>query len=805
MSNRNMSLDVIVRMKDLLSSPLRRLTGSLKSLVGFARGIGIIGTAIAAISFMGPINEAAAFQQQLLDIAGTANLAGSAAFAFVDDAKGKYEDLGLKIGQMSQTIADGAGQMIAAGLNEDLVDKSIGSIGRAATAANSQFSDMSAVATSLLQTLKLPADQLDSALGGLVIAGKEGAFELKDMARYFPTLTSQMAKFGVTGREAVNFLGAALQIARKGTSDPAEAANNLKNFLSKILSPQTIKNFQKAGVDIEGVMRDAAVKGINPIEAVMQKIVKLSGVSSKEIAGLMKKAKANGLEGADALAQVREQLEKIHGAGALGGLFSDVQVMDFLIPFLGNVDEYKRIKEEVAKATGAVIDRDFNTQIQGLNRQLIIFHEIGTQAIREVGLAFGTWLPMINENLAAAIKWLRELDKSTGGMVRQALVFAGAGILITGALGALGIVLPIVAAGFEALLALLGPVGWLIAAVAAGGVYIYRNWATYGPQLSRVWNVAKLKFFDFAEGMRERSKRIIAAGRELIKYFAGPTRNELMRAWVDIKAGWGKLQTFFKGFTKGLKFNLDLSGLTIDDAQLAAFHGLDAALRGIKAGWEALKDFGNGFAPHLAAIGENLGSTINAIVRIGEGFGRLGVALAKIAGLDSGKMDSIFTVIGKFAGGLTEEAGRFVRDVADGIAWLVNKLADLAEAVANGIDWAGLLPDWVTGSWNKLAEAINSVKTAISGFSYKAGDILPNGTVAGSSANGTDRQAAQDDWLKGPPRLPANSNALPAQGSGAASANLTVTFKPTGPAAVTNVTSDNKSVTVNTGRVLGRN
>ena len=43
----------------------------------------------------------------------------------------------------------------------------------------------------------------------------------------------------------------ALQIARKGTADPAEAANNLKNFLSKIAAPATIKNFKDAGVDYE--------------------------------------------------------------------------------------------------------------------------------------------------------------------------------------------------------------------------------------------------------------------------------------------------------------------------------------------------------------------------------------------------------------------------------------------------------------------------------------------------------------------------------------------------------------------------
>ena len=360
---RSMSLDVLVRLKDLLSSPLRRLTQGLRQLVQVGRSIGIIGTAIAAISFMGPIREAAAFEQKLIDIAATQNLAGQQAFSAVADMKAQYETLALEIGQLSDTVASGAGQMIAAGVDPKLVDASVGSIGRAATAANAEFSDMAAVAQSMLQSLQLPADQLDDSLGALVVAGKEGAFELKDMARFFPTLTSQMAKFGVTGREAVNFLGAALQIARKGTADPAEAVNNLKNFLSKILAPATIKNFKDAGVDIEAVMRDAATKGINPIEAVMQKIVKLTGVSGGEIEKLMKKAKANGLEGAEALGFVREQLEQIHGAGALGELFSDMQVMDFLIPFLSNVDEFKRIKGEVAAATGAMIDADFETQM----------------------------------------------------------------------------------------------------------------------------------------------------------------------------------------------------------------------------------------------------------------------------------------------------------------------------------------------------------------------------------------------------------------------------------------------------------
>ncbi len=169
MSNRNMNLDVIVRLRDLLTGPLRRLRGTLDGLANMARKIGLLGSAVAAISFMGPMQEAAAFQQQLLDIAGTQNLVGQGAFNAVSDMKKQYEDLAFRVGQASNTIAKGSGKMIAAGLDQAIVDASLYSLGKATKAANAQFDDMASVAISMLQTLKLPADQLDDTLAGLIV------------------------------------------------------------------------------------------------------------------------------------------------------------------------------------------------------------------------------------------------------------------------------------------------------------------------------------------------------------------------------------------------------------------------------------------------------------------------------------------------------------------------------------------------------------------------------------------------------------------------------------------------------------
>lgn len=843
MSNRNMALDVIVRLKDLLTGPLRRLRSSLDGISSAARKIGLVSTAIAAISFMGPIKEAAAFQQQLLDIAGTSNLTGQAAFDLVEKSKSQYEALALQVGQYSDTIAKGAGQMIAASVDPKLVDGSIRSIGRAATAANAEFSDMAGVATSLLQTLRLPADQLDAALGGLVVAGKEGAFELKDMARYFPTLTSQMAKFGVTGREAVNFLGAALQIARKGTADPAEAANNLKNFLSKILAPATIKNFAEAGVDIEAVMKDAATKGINPIEAVVQKISQLTGVSGKEIEGLMKKAKANGLEGAEALASVREQLQQIYGAGKLGEIFGDMQVMDFLIPMLSNIDEYKRIKEEVAKATGAMIDGDFETQMQGLNRQLITFGEIGTQASREVGFAFGSWLPMINENLSALLLWLRETDKATGGMVRKMLSFAGAGVLVAAGIGALGFILPAIGAGLSALAALMGPVGIALAAIGAGAYTIYKNWGTYGPQLTRLWDRAKDTYSRFAEGVAEKGGRIIAAGREMADRYGPTIRAGLMSAWTDIKAGFQNLKGLFDGFMKGLDLKIDFSGLTIDNAKLASFRALELAMAGISAAWNTLKDFGSGFAPYLSSIGENMGGSVKAIGEIASGMLRLARALTTLVGLDLSKAEGFSKWLGGFAGGAIEVATFTLRTFYEALAKLVGTLADLAEGK---ISWESLIPKGLADAWNDGAQALGDFIAAVKalpGDFYNAGveagqrlmdgikgkidelvewfKSLPSritGAISNIDLSGLISWPSMPSWLGGGSVSGANDNSpnpiaaaqspVPAQASPQQlNVNSTATVKVEGPGRVVeeNTTVSSPSANVNTGRVLGRN
>ncbi|MBE0560385.1 MAG: phage tail tape measure protein [Ochrobactrum anthropi] len=867
MASKSMALDVLVRLRDQLSSPMRRLTGNLQKLTGFARRIGVLGTAVAAISFMGPVQEAAAFQQQLLDIAGTAELSGKAAFDFAAKAKVEYEELALVIGQASETIAAGAGQMIAAGVDQKLIDATIGDIGRAATAANAEFSDMAGVGTAMLNNLKLPADQMRDSLGALVIAGKEGSFELKDMAQHFPRLTSQVAKFGVKGREAVNFLGSALQIAMKGTSDPSIAANNLSNFLSKALSERTIKNFAGMGVDIQAVMLDAASKGINPLEAMLQKVGKLTGVGEEQIGKYMKAAEKNGLKGAEALAYVRQQLEAIGAASKVSELFSDQQVLDFIVPFMANVQEYKDIKEKVAAATGAAIDTDFETQMAGMNRQLTILNEIGTQSIREVGFAFGEWLPTINEWLLAGIRWVRQIDQATGGWMKTLLTGAGGVVLLVTALGALGLVLPIIGAGLGAIGALIGvilsPLGIVIGLLAGAGVLIAKNWDKVAPRLMKFWDGLK----DRASKAWEGTKRLWGQAQPYLSRVWSRVSDGAVRAWNYVADAAPRAWSRISNGARSIFANINFDSLKVGSLKV-----LEGVFNGLQTAWTALKDIGKGIEPSLAPIGESLkrtfghmGDTWNNLKELGSALGTLASNLMQLVGFDTSKMSGFARTMGEWLGklellkftglekiwqgisaltkGLAELAkwGAGKADMPDWLEWFPEKAGQLVGNLASGVEklwgflkmpielpvlaWdalaAGFEPVYnkIKGWLDGIVSAVNAVKQAILGVPTEMKDF--NGQITGKDARG-----ALNGNLVVPPLpelkrpTPTNGNnpdqraslstptRLAAVAGPAQSVNVggDIRIKVDGPGRLASATSDNKNVglTTDRGRVIGR-
>ena len=490
MANPNMKVSVLVQLVDRLTAPLRGLTRGISATataVGdLGRRIGVIGGALAALSFTAPIQQAAAWDAQLRDIAITAGKAGAAAETMIGDLSKQYQKLAFDTGQSSMDVAKGAKTLISAGMNSALIDKLMPTIAKVATATGATIDDTAKTAFSLSESLKVPAEQMEAMLGKLVVAGKLGRFEFANMAREFPELSAQMAKFGVTGAEAVETLGASLQIAMLGTADPSQAATNLNNFLTKINAPEAIKKFEKElKVDVTGVMTNAAAKGINPIEAVLQKMMDKLKPQQAEIDKIMKKAGVNDKEREK---QIRTLLE----GTKVGKLYADMQVLGFLLPFMQAVDKYKDFKRQLKEAGTDVIIDDFATRMKGLEPQLKQFGVLTGSLGNRIGLAFASNLPTAISWLQQLLHWIDQVDKKWPGLINGVLSWTGA-LLALGA--AIAILTPIVSALAAVLALLLSPIGLIVtglAALAAGALYVWQNWSAIGPQLSQIWtNVAE--------------------------------------------------------------------------------------------------------------------------------------------------------------------------------------------------------------------------------------------------------------------------------------------------------------------------
>lgn len=283
---------------------------------------GAVGMAFALALPVGSVSrQTAEFDKEMRLIGNTADLTQEQT-----DALGReILRVSSRVGKSAQDTQKAAGFLIAAGLDVERTAASIEIIGRTATGAGADITDLSKAAFTLMDSLDVAPTELQRGLDILAQAGKEGNVELRDMADKLPTLGAAMVALKMRGLEATATLGAALEIARKGAGDPDTAARNMQNFLAKILSPETLnKAKKKFNLDLYAIIQREQQTGGNPFEASIEAIMRATGGDAKK----------------------------------LGELFQDMQVQNFLRPIMQNWDEYRRIKDKALSATG-VTDRDF--------------------------------------------------------------------------------------------------------------------------------------------------------------------------------------------------------------------------------------------------------------------------------------------------------------------------------------------------------------------------------------------------------------------------------------------------------------
>lgn len=362
------SSGVQVSTADRIAAAQMRTQGSLdRARLGMLETVGtyyLLKDAVTA-----PIRAAAAFETQLEDIGQKAGIPTEKLSALGEQIKQVARDTN----QATSSIASAIDAMVGRGAGQDVALAAAAPIGKAATAYRASTEDLSAAAWAAVDNLKVPADQIGTVMDMMATAGKEGAFELRDMAQYFPALGAAYQALGQDGVGAVADLSAALQVVRKGTGDSAGAATNLANVLQKMRSPATVRAFKKMGVSLEEPLEEAAERGLSPIEAIAE-------VTEKALGGDLKK---------------------------LGYLFEDAQAQAGIRSLIQGMDEYERIRKKAVNSEG-VVDADFERRTRTAAGAM----ERWNASVQNLNIALGTTLlPLLNDLLDGLIPVIDSVGK----------------------------------------------------------------------------------------------------------------------------------------------------------------------------------------------------------------------------------------------------------------------------------------------------------------------------------------------------------------------------------------------------------
>ena len=370
-----------------------KLAATRGQLVDAAAGFAVLAGAVAA-----PLKAAAAFESRLDDIRQKGDLTRDAMFQV-----GKaIRELAPQVNQSASSLAAGVDVLLGLGASKDDALELMPDIGKAATAYQTEINDLANAGYAALSNLQVPANQFGKALDSMAAAGKAGAFELRDMAKYFPALGAAYQGLGQKGVPAVADLAAALQVARKGAGDSAEAATNVGNVLQKINSPQTRAKFAKMGVDLEKEMAAAAAKGMTPIEAIAE-------ITHRTLKGNL---------------------------GRLGDLFEDAQVQKGLRPLIQNMEEYRRIRADAMKAQGAV-DADFTERMKTAAANVQRLQIAMERASLAIGEALVPALVSVGEALAPVVERLVRFAEANPVLTRA--VFGTVAGLLALRVGLIGV------------------------------------------------------------------------------------------------------------------------------------------------------------------------------------------------------------------------------------------------------------------------------------------------------------------------------------------------------------------------------
>lgn len=229
-------------------------------VVALARGY--LGPVIAAYGLKSAVTKSAEAERAITRVGITADASAEALAKVGQRAFGIAQEVAMPYAK----IVGGLDTLVAQGRNLEDAMAFLPAVARTASAAGAEVEDIAKTADSVSSNFKIAGREMQTAFDIMAAGGKAGQFELKDMARYLPSLGPAAAAAGFQGQKGLTDLVSMLQIMRKGSGTSEEAAGSMSNILQKMTSEETTKRFKKFGVDLAAGMAKGRKEGRNLVE-----------------------------------------------------------------------------------------------------------------------------------------------------------------------------------------------------------------------------------------------------------------------------------------------------------------------------------------------------------------------------------------------------------------------------------------------------------------------------------------------------------------------------------------------------------
>ncbi len=259
--------------------PSAELNGNMGLLAGSAsRALGALGAFVTADNIVRGLESYATkfreLNRAITDVAITAEMRTPEAVAKIGKSN---ETLSLRYGRSQGEVNDARQAYAATGIGLDSQEQILDPTMKvASTYRNTDGRMIADTVIAAKQNLRINDADVPAALDMMAKGAKLGSFEVKDMAKNFPELGAYMQGAGRTGLKGWAELVTMSQIARFSAGTPDQAADNLRNWLAKLSSKDTVKNFAEKDVDLEKVKEKAEKEGRSYPMAVMDEVMRLT-------------------------------------------------------------------------------------------------------------------------------------------------------------------------------------------------------------------------------------------------------------------------------------------------------------------------------------------------------------------------------------------------------------------------------------------------------------------------------------------------------------------------------------------------